>query len=110
MIETNTQYEEYDNDSIRGSWDAVMWEVLWEHDIRPTIESLRTVARAAVSRGHKTGSCLMGIGLCKLCDALDAVPPWVLEVAADDVTWDSGPPPLDNAKWVLEENDDKETG
>ncbi len=82
MIDNNNQYAEYSNKDLRDKWDA-SWQWLWDNDIRPTIESLRQVAREAVSRGHKKGSCLMGIGLCKLCDALDAVPAWCLDSAEE---------------------------
>ncbi len=47
MIDNNNQYAEYSNKDLRDKWDASSWQWLWDADVRPTIESLRQVARAA---------------------------------------------------------------
>ena len=46
MIETKEQYDEY-NVSRDMEYSRNDWAVLWENDIRPTIEALREVARGA---------------------------------------------------------------
>ena len=46
MIDTKEQYEEYGS-SISDTYSADDWGTLWDNDIRPTIEALREVARAA---------------------------------------------------------------
>ncbi len=75
MIDNNNQYAEYSNKDLRDKWDASSWQWLWDNDIRPTIESLRQVARAAV---NQEGLC-PGTLSPNVTKALDALPAWCLE-------------------------------
>lgn len=84
MIETLEQYEEYGDNDVRLTWPPHSWAVLWDADIRPTIESLRVVARAAQALSNDEESQEGGWGpdvtmLIPLRAALDALPEWILE-------------------------------